>query len=167
MLPTLGIAILHNPASAAEPRQVRSLSADLVFNFYCEADSSAAFDDALERFLRQRGFEVLNRPRLLRERNMEVDPLRFSMDAVDAADRMIFIMSTGWTPGAYAVQLYSPPPTRRAEGLEEEILAFVSDKLTCRVGRVVRKKGGPETRDYYRKILEETRARIRDFNGEL
>jgi hypothetical protein len=148
-------------------QQVRALSADLTFNFDCRSDSSPELDESLERFLKEIGFKVLNVPRLRRERGMTSEPLNSSMQAVDQGQRMILIFSIGLAPGRYAFQLYSPPPTRRAENMEEQILTFVSDTLGCRIRQVVRKEAGLETRDAYKEFLEHVRTRIREGNGGL
>jgi hypothetical protein len=147
-------------------QQVRSLSADLTFNFDCTS-SSPEFDESLERFLKEIGFKVLNVSRLRRERGMTPGPVNLSMDAVDQAQRVISIFSIGLVPGSYAFQLYGPPPTRRAENIEEQILTFISDTLGCRIRQVVRKEAGLETRDFYKEFLEHVQTRIREGNGEL
>jgi hypothetical protein len=167
----VGIAIifgLHLYAHAQQLPQVRSLSADLTFNFYCKGVSSPELGEALEQFLKEKGFDVLNVSRLQRERGMIPGPLDLKMDAVDGEQRMISILSSGgFEPGWYALLLFSPPPTRRAEDLEKQILTFVSDKLGCPVHHVVRGENGPEASEYYKRILEKRLMRIREGNGEL
>jgi hypothetical protein len=168
ILAALGIAILCILPVQAEAQQVRGLSADLTFHFTCSGESTPKFDEALERFLRQRGFEVLNRHRLLRERNRETDPWNFGIDAVDEEGRIIFISASGgMTPGVYGVQLFSRPPTHRSKDLEEEVMTFVSGTLKCRTREIVRKESKPEMLDFYTQFFETVKTRISTASGEL
>lgn len=165
----ISIAVVSGVAAlCAVGQQVRHMAADLTFNFNCESSISSEIDGRFERFLKEKKFDVLNLPRLRRERGMTPEPLHFLMDAIDEEGRMITILSSGGsTPGWYALQLNSPPPTRHAANLEEQILMFVSDTLGCRVRRPVRSENGSETSDFYAGFSKMMRNRIRRGNSEL
>jgi hypothetical protein len=152
----------------ADAQRVRSMAADLTFNFKCDSWISSQLDERFEHFLKEKKFDVLNVPRLRRERGMTSEPLNFLMDAVDEERRIITILSSGGsTPDWYSLQLNSPPPTRHATNLEEQILMFVSDTLGCRVRRVVRSENGSEVSDFYAGFFKMMRNRIREGNNEL
>jgi hypothetical protein len=169
-LPLLfGVVIVLTSTFCANTQQMRSMADDLTFNFNnCQIASSSELDQSFERFLKEKEFDVLNVPRLRRERGMIPQPLNFAMNAVDKARRMINIYSSGGsTPGWYSLHLLSPPPTRRAENLEEHILMFVSDTLGCSVHRAIRGENGSEVGDFYAGFFNMMRNRIREGNGEI
>ena len=164
----LGVVVLFTSTFCANAQRVRSMAADLAFNFNCQSTRSWKLDEDFERFLKQNEFDVLNVPRLRRERGIVPQPLNFLMNAVDEERRTIVISSSGGSiPGWYSLQLFSPPPTRHAENLEEQILMFVANTLGCSIRHVARKENDSETKDFYEGFFKMMRNKIREGNGEL
>jgi hypothetical protein len=170
-LPAIGLlvsAAAHNFILCADAQQVGGFSADLAFSFRCSGDAFQETAEAIERFLRGKGFKVMDLARLLRERKL---PPLFSdvyIKGIDERQRMIYFSSTPFQSGWYDVQFYTPPPTQHAEAEENQLLIFVSESLGCRVGRRIdRKENGPERREYYHQVFRQIRDQIREANGEL
>jgi hypothetical protein len=161
-------ATISNFVFSAHAQQVRGFSADLSFTFHCSGDASREPSEAIERFLRENGFKVLNVVRLLRERKL---PPLFSDLMIDGVDesqhRMVRFMSTPFEIGWYQVQFFTRPPTQHDEVVENQLLMFASETLGCPIGRRVdRRENGSERRFYY-KIFKQTRNKIREGGGEL
>jgi hypothetical protein len=138
----------------------QSVSADLAFNFQCKGEASQEFDETIERFLGESYFDVLNRPRLRRERNMTPLPTEVMIDGLDDSRRMIRIASSGLRVGTYFLQFFTPPPMSHAETFEKQLLALVSDTLGCRVYDVVRNDNSPKKRAFYEEVF---RAKQKSF----
>jgi hypothetical protein len=154
---------------SAHAQQVRGFSADLSFTFHCSGDPSQEPAEAIERFLREKGFKVLNVVRLLHQRKLPSLFSELMIDGIDESqERMISFMSTPFQIGWYEVQFFTPPPTQHAEVAENQILMFASDTLGCRIGRrVVRHENGSERRGHYDQVFRRRRDKIREANGEL
>jgi hypothetical protein len=164
----LGAVVMFSIASSVTAQQRRSFGANISFNFdSCRDEPSSWVDEAIERFLREKAFQVLNEPRRKRERNAEPRPIDFHIDAVDDNLRMIRIGPNGSIVHSHFLHYYSPPPTHHSEAEEEELLTFFSDVLGCRIRGIVRQENGPETGAYYAEVFRGVRNRIREANGDL
>jgi hypothetical protein len=165
----MSAAVASSFVFSADAQQVRGFSADLSFTFHCSGDHSQEPAEAIERFLREKGFKVLNAVQLLRERKLPPLFSELMIDGIDESqERMIRFMSTPFQTGWYEVQFFTPPPTQHAEVVEDQILMFASETLGCRIGRrVVRRENGPERRAYYNQVYRQTRDKIRGAGGQL
>jgi hypothetical protein len=165
----LSVAVF-NAVLPAHAQQVRGFSADLAFSFYCGSDPSPErAEAAIERFLREMGFKVIDVVRLRREQKL---PPLFSETMIEGIEetqrRMIYFDSTPFQTGWYTVQFYTPPPTQRDERVEGKLLMFVSETLGCRLGRRIdRRENGAGRRDHYDEFSREMRDKIREGNKEF
>jgi hypothetical protein len=97
-------ATISNFVFSAHAQQVRGFSADLSFTFHCSGDASQDPVEAIERFLRQKGFKVLNVVRLLRERKLSPLFSDLMINGVDESQhQMVRFMSTPFQIGWYEV----------------------------------------------------------------
>ena len=70
LLPFLWIAAAVGWPADARAQSPRLLTSDLGFIFVCKQDVQSVLEDGIERFLRQRGFKVLNQARIMREQGI-------------------------------------------------------------------------------------------------
>jgi hypothetical protein len=161
--------IISTFAFSALAQEVRGLSADLSFTFHCLGDSSQEHTDAIEHFLQEKGFKVLNVVRLLRDRKLPPLLSELMIDGVDESHhQMVRFMSTPAQMGWYEVQFFTRPPTQHDEIVENKLLMFASKTLVCAIGRrVVRGENGSERRSYFDRIFKQRRDKIREAAGEL
>jgi hypothetical protein len=66
----LWIAVAVGWSADARAQSPRLLTSDLGFIFVCKEDVQSVLEDGIERFLRQRGFKVLNQARIMREQGV-------------------------------------------------------------------------------------------------
>ncbi len=118
--------------AAMHARATLAYSPDLAFNFDCGDKAQSALEEAIESFLRDERFRVLNEGRWQRQQGV------FLVDRILALDekRRIIEFMTIALPrlhrqGKYTVRLATPPPTERSTPLEEHLERFVSDTLAC------------------------------------
>ncbi|MFM9846158.1 MAG: hypothetical protein ACKVP3_03255 [Hyphomicrobiaceae bacterium] len=161
MLLRLGFA-QHSCAQA----QVSSYSADLAFNLDCVAEETFAREKAIERFLREQGFRVMNVVRMRHERKLVPMPQELFIDGIDDKRRRVRFMAIPSTAGVYSVGFYTRPPTRREEALENEILALVTNTLKCSVREVSRNQNGSDKREAYDRYFEIIEDRFRATGKE-
>lgn len=134
---------------------VDSYAADLAFWLKCEP-GHVPDDGPIEKFLKQNGFKVLNKPQLAKDMHVEY---LFTMDivAIDSARRQIdFMMPELDNKDSVSVALYSPPPTHRATELEGNLLGFASGLPGCKTEQVERFQNPAEARRFYDDIFART-----------
>jgi hypothetical protein len=164
--------------------EYRSFSADLAFNFDCEEGAQPRLTKAIEALLKEQGFKIGNVVQSRHERNLPPMGMKLFIDGIDHQKRMISFIAFPSIPESavgerarlppnrppadtsYSVAFYTPPPTQRAEDLETTILAFVSDKLKCRVRQVSRHSNGPEKRAYYDYVFGIIEMRVNEAEGK-
>ena len=158
-LGTLALSVLILALSGcADPLQ--TVSADLAFWFDCGEGTDPPSSQAIERFLRDNSFAVVDVVRFRREQNLPPMSQTLFIDGIDTQQRMINFVGSPNKKGSYSADLYTPPPTRRSADLEEAILTFVSNQLKCNVRQISRKVNSSERREYYDKIFNIVKQRV-------
>jgi hypothetical protein len=118
-----------------------SLAPDLQLDYSCSGAPPA--EEAIESFLRARGFEVANAERMRRQLGAGF----FSMD-IEAMDRRQWQVEfrglrvdprfPGNTNVSYYVSVFSPPPTVHDSPLEDALVKFVAATPGCQITRTMR-----------------------------
>jgi hypothetical protein len=143
------------------------LAPDFAFNFTCHGAHYPASESAIEKFIASHGFTVFNEERVRRQYNLPMYPL--AIDGFDTRRRMLDFRGVNEKSGdkpdpsvasIYSVGLYSPPPTRHDEKLEESMLVFVSDTLKCEISNVSHADNGAERAAFFDKIYKAEQKRI-------
>jgi hypothetical protein len=139
-------------AAWAAAQEDRSLSPDLSFWFDCRGDAYPASEPAIENFLAARGFRVLNKVRLARERNVH---LHFTLNivAIDRRQGIVKLMGFPHSDGSYSVGLYTAPPTRRAIETESALLGLVTE-IGCTTRQIARNENSSERIGYYEELFQ-------------
>ena len=150
-------------ARAQSPRLLRN---DLGFIFVCKQDVQSVLEDGIERFLKQRGFKVLNQARIMRERGVFIFDILIM--GLDERRRIFKFSALPRTKGRYAASLITPPPTQRSTDLEEAVLKLVSEQLGCEVSQVARGENPASTEDYdkHYKIIEDLFQKAERLQGQ-
>jgi hypothetical protein len=160
-LVALCLLLMGGLGSTACAQQSSSFYADLAFHFDCKGELTVSHEEAIERFLKEKGFTVMNVVRARRERKMEPMPQHIFIDGIDSERRRIRVAANWGTFGSYNVGFYTPPPTKRAKSLENAILTFVADELKCQARQISRNENGPEKREVYDRSFRRIESRIR------
>ncbi|MCK1383310.1 hypothetical protein [Bradyrhizobium sp. 21] len=132
--------------------------ADLSFQFVCKKDQ-ALLEEDIEKFLRERGFKVLNQARIQREHRIFIK--RMEIIGLDASRRIINFNDLPPSQDRYAVILNSPPPTKHDPQLEEALLEFVSTALGCETRQAARRENDAEAGAAYDSVVNRIEALFR------
>jgi len=119
------------------PARSETISADLTFSLACKEAVEGVSNERWSAFLAQRGFAVLDKVRLARERGQKA-LLPRDLVALDAQDRMIEVLQLPIGSRDQQVWLRSPPPTQHDEDLEAALISFASEAPGCRVVEIAR-----------------------------
>ena len=136
---------------------------DLAFNFVCK---QAPLDEAVERFLTDQGFTVLNQVRADKERGLRANfpQLVFGLDKRRSIIKFVAVPPF---QGKYDISLITQPPTQRESALEEALLQFVSDQLRCEIRQLLRHENGPASAEAYENHLKTIEGFFRDAAARL
>jgi len=154
------------PAHSGRGQSPRLATSDLAVVFTCNHNIQSMLENAIEKFLRERGFDVLNQARIQRERGVFIfDVLIF---ALDQQRRIIKFHALPPAKGRYGASLMSPPPTQRSADLEDAVLKLVSEQLGCEVRNVARgenQTGAEEAYDNHYRFIEELFQKAERLQG--
>jgi hypothetical protein len=126
--------------------EVRILSSDLAFHMVCEGKSRDSIEGPTELFLKQNKFAALNKGKLIRE---QTGFERVEIIGLDADKRIINVSALPQPVDRYAIYLRTPPPTKRADSLEEDLVSFAEKGLGCSIRQVARHENGSGESDLY------------------
>jgi hypothetical protein len=139
---------------------VRVLKYDLNFHFVCTRLDDAKIEYSMENFLRRLEFKVLNQARLQHERGIFLDNVHIV--AVDTKHRIVDLTSVSLTQNRYEILLITPPPTERANAIEQQLLAYVADELGCEIRQVLRRENDTDVQDLFQKELNRVENLFRE-----
>lgn len=131
------IAVAVAPACLA--RKPGPLRPDMSLRVDCSQQPSNQKLLNLKRAIFEAGFDVLDKVQLAKEARTAY-PFTLRVDAIDKAGRYISILAIQTTddprsqanePFEISVGLYSEPPTKRDQGLEQLIQSLVTSGLGC------------------------------------
>lgn len=128
--------------------KVGSQAADLAFWAKCESAANPEMEQKIETFLRANGFRVINLAAIQRTKDIHIFDLY--IEAMDAKQRIIDFTSFPTNPGEYAIELYSDPPTRHDDVLEEMMLSFASKGMGCTTHQITRGNNDAEAKGMHR-----------------
>lgn len=143
---------------------VQTIRADLSFHVACDDPDAAIIDEKAEAFFRQRGFVVLNKAEAARKLQQPVLLPRDTL-AIDAQSREATLIQIPFGNRSISMSLRTPPPTRRNEALEADLLSLADSTLGCRVHQVTRGKNGPERRRFHDDLIKTDMRLFRKFGG--
>jgi hypothetical protein len=116
-LAALPLAIGPTLAAVKVRADNRVLNTDLAFHFVCKDKDRSSLEEAMETFLRNEHFRVLNKGRNQREHGVFL--LDLDVVGIDDGQNIIEFDALPRTDGRYSAGLNTPPPTRRNPQLEQ------------------------------------------------
>jgi hypothetical protein len=126
----------------------RVLSPDLALFMYCPDKDVASVERAIEEFLGQEGFRVLNLEKIRREHGRPFYALE--INGLDSKRRILHFI--GFTlpegRGRYHIVLNTQPPTQRSTELEAKLESFPTG-LECSVRQLNRGSNDASARDMH------------------
>jgi hypothetical protein len=130
------------PRSQPNPR----VTPDLAFNFNCARDARTLEED-IEKFLKDKGFRVLNQARIQRALGLSVFDLLIM--GLDNERRIFWFSALPRTKGRYTASLITSPPTRRSSDLEDAVLQLTSEQLGCEIRHISRGENRADAKEAF------------------
>jgi hypothetical protein len=133
-----------------------TFGADLAFHFDCKGKTSSPSEQAIEDFMAAKGFKPLDKVKAGKKLVPDFSWMKMDIVGVDSARRQITFKGFADQPGAYAVSLYSEPPTQRSKDLENALLGFTEKTLGCKNSEVKHSENPVGAKDLYDKSFSIT-----------
>jgi hypothetical protein len=143
-----------------------SFGADLAFHFDCKGKTGPS-EQAIEQFMTAKGFRTLDKVSAGNKLSPDFSWMKMDTVGIDDARRQITFKGFADQPGAYAVSLYSEPPTQRSKDLEKDLLGFTEKTLGCKNSEVHHSENPAGAKDLYDKSFSITEDWFRQAAGIL
>lgn len=132
-----------------DTNEAASFGADLAYIFNCKGKAEPPSDQAIQKFLEDKGFRVLNKVRDAKQLHVDYDWMSMDIDGIDSARRKVSFMAFPDQQNAYFVGLYSEPPTHHSSDLEVALLTFTEKTLGCENRQVERHENPANAKNIY------------------